>query len=244
MGRRKILVVVAVVIAALGTGVVALYVKGADNRADQKFAATQVLVAGAEINPGETVAAAKTAGKITTKTVTSGSLVPGAITDAAALPDDQVATTAIAPGEQLLPSKFGAAGTAAGTSALAVPKGMIAISVNLNDTGRVAGFVNPGDHVAIFVQDKAGATRVLLPDVLVVAVGTTTTVPKTTTDPTGTQVVEQLPRTLFTLGLGTADAERVIHASLNGDLTFGLRNQDSVVAAGPGITDADLFAGS
>ena len=34
---------------------------------------------------------------------------------------------------------------------LTIPKGKIAISVNLSDPARVAGFVNPGDKVAIFL---------------------------------------------------------------------------------------------
>ena len=35
---------------------------------------------------------------------------------------------------------------------LALPKGTVAISVNLTDTGRVAGFVTPGTEVATRVD--------------------------------------------------------------------------------------------
>ena len=102
MDRRKVLLIVAALIAALGTAVVFLYVRGADSRANLKFAGKQVLVASAAISPGESLKVAKSSGKIETKTVTAGSLVPGYVTDLAAIPDENVALTTIYPGEQIL----------------------------------------------------------------------------------------------------------------------------------------------
>ena len=123
--------------------------------------------------------------------------------------------------------------------------GNIAISVNLSDTGRVAGFVNPGAKVAIFVNSSGSggqdAVRVLLPSVQVIAVGATTVVSTTTTDPNGAQTTEQLPKTLFTLSVPQEDAERIIYAVGHGQLTFGLLNDKSKVKSGPGVTDANLF---
>ena len=52
MDRRRILLVVAAIIAGLGTLLVFLYVRGADQRADQKFHAVQVLKAVKQINIG------------------------------------------------------------------------------------------------------------------------------------------------------------------------------------------------
>ena len=63
MDRRKVLLVVAAVIAALGTLLVFLYVRGADTRADAQYGAVTVLRATKQIAPGETVAAAQAAGK-------------------------------------------------------------------------------------------------------------------------------------------------------------------------------------
>lgn len=241
MDRRKVLLIVAALVAALGTAVVFLYVRGADTRADQKFAAKQVLVANAAISPGETLAAAKQSGKIETKTVTAGSLVPGFVTDLSALNDKDVALTTIYPGEQILRSKFGA--TAAGGSSLTIPGKDIAISVNLDDPNRVAGFLNPGDKVVIFATAAGKSTRVLLPSATVIGVGTTTVVSTTTTDPTGAQTTEQLPRTLLTLALNQTEAEKVILTSRGGDLslTFGLLTQTSEIAKTAGTTSAQLF---
>jgi pilus assembly protein CpaB len=72
MDRRKVLLIVAALIAALGTAVVFLYVRGADSRANLKFAGKQVLVASAAISPGETLKVAKSAGKIETKRPSRG----------------------------------------------------------------------------------------------------------------------------------------------------------------------------
>lgn len=241
MDRRKVLLLVAAIVAALGTAVVFIYVRGADNRADLKFSAQQVLVANEAINPGETVKAAKDEGKFALKSVSSSSLVPGYVTDLSSIGGGDVALTTIYPGEQILKTKWGASAQAA--SSLTIPKSEIAISVNLSDPDRVAGFVNPGNKVAIFVTDTK-STRVLLSDVTVIGVGTTTVTTTTTTDPTsGAQTTEQLPRTLLTLALDQVDSQKVIFASHNSDLTltFGLRSDTSQITKTAGTTSAGLF---
>lgn len=245
MDRRKVLLLVAAVIAALGTLLVFLYVNGADNRADTRYQAVTVLKAVKQIDPGETVAAAQQAGKFATAAVSRQDLLKGAINGVDPI-NGEVATTTIYPGEQIVTTKFGAAG-AAGASALTIPKSDIAISITLSDPARVAGFVNPGDNVAIFMNGTStGAnpgpyTRLLLPSVEVIGVGTTTVTPKTTTAADGTQSTEQLPRTLLTLAVSQADAEKVMFASGNGTLAFGLLNSDSQVAPSKGVTSSNLF---
>lgn len=240
MDRRKVLLLVAAVIAALGTALVFVYVQGSDTRADARYGAVTVLRATKPIAPGETVAAAQAAGKFETSSVSQKDLLPNALTSLDPVAG-QVAVSAIYPGEQLITSKFGSAGTA---NALAIPKGKIAISVNLSDPARVAGFVNPGDKVAIFMNGSASAgtfSRLLLGGVQVIGAGTTTMVATTTTDASGAQTTDQLPKTLLTLAVTQPEAERVLFASTNGELAFGLLNNDSVVAASPGVTVANLF---
>ncbi|MCW2838488.1 MAG: hypothetical protein JWQ15_2602 [Marmoricola sp.] len=240
MDRRKALLIVAAFIAALGTLLVFLYVRGADNRADERYGAVQVLRVVKQIAPGETVEAAQAAGKVETGSVSRKDLLPDALTTLDPIAG-KVATTAIYPGEQLTSAKFGATGAATG---LTIPKGKLAVSVNLSDPARVAGFVNPGDRVAIFMvsSDARGPySRLLLPNVEVIGAGTTTVVATTTTDSTGAQTSEQLPKTLLTLAVTQSEAERVLFASQNGELAFGLMNTDSQVAASRGVTSANLF---
>jgi pilus assembly protein CpaB len=239
MDRRKVLLIVAAVVAALGTLLVFLYVRGADHRADQRYDAVQVLRAVKPITPGETVEAAQAAGKIESGTVSRQDLLPDALTGLEPVAG-RVATTAIQPGEQIVSSKFGAAGT---TTALTIPKGMIAIAIQLSDTARVAGFLKPGDKVAVFLNgnDARGSfTRLLLPSVQVAAAGTTTST-TTTTDPAGAQTQSALPSALLTLAVTQQDAEKVLFAQQSGTLSFGLLNADSKVALTPGTTQANLF---
>ena len=242
MDRRKALLAVAAVIAALGTMLVFLYVKGADTRADERYQAVQVLRVVKEIAPGETVEAAQAAGKIETSSVSQKDLLPEALTTTDGIAG-KTATTTIYKGEQLTSSKFGTTGSASG---LTIPKGKIAISINLTDPARVAGFVNPGDRVAIFMSGTGGAdggtfARLLLPRIQVIGAGTTTMVATTTTDPEGVATTDQLPKTLLTVAVTQAEAERVLYASSNGELSFGLLNKDSKVAASKGVTGTSLF---
>ena len=240
MGRRTVLLIVAALIAALGAGMVFLYVRNADTRAEASQQPVQVLKAVAQIEPGETLADAQSKGKLQLGTVPRKQVLPGAVDSVGAL-GTKVALSTVYPNEQIITAKFGAAGD---QQTLTIPDGNIAISVNLTDTGRVAGFVSPGSNVAIFASTTAGGkdtTRLLLQKVPVIAVGATTVVSQTTTDAAGAQTTEQLPKTLFTLSVSQAEAEQVIFAAGHGDLSFGLLNNTSKVAAGPGVTATNLF---
>jgi pilus assembly protein CpaB len=154
----------------------------------------------------------------------------------------QVALASVFPNEQIIAGKFGSQGD---QELLTVPDGQIAISVTLSDTGRVAGFVVPGDDVAIFLNGEIGGgntgVRLLLPRVKVIAIGSTTVISTTTTNPGGAQTTEQLPRTLFTLAVDQKDAEKIMLAATTGELSFGYLNDKSEVKPGPGTTTDTLF---
>jgi pilus assembly protein CpaB len=244
MGRRTVLLIVAALIATVGTSLVFLYVRGVEARAAEQYDAVEVLQAVDVINPGESVAQAQAAGKIQMGTVGEAQVLTGATTSIADM-GDQVALTTVYPGEQIITSKFGSAGD---QKVLTIPDGKMAISINLTDPARVAGFVNPGAEVAIFTSADAGAmgnndsaTRLLLPRVQVIGVGTTTVVSTTTTDQTGAQTTEQLPRTLLTLAVDQADAEKIIFAARNSEVSFALLTDESKVKPGPGVTSDSVF---
>src|SRR3954471_10423964 len=63
MDRRRLLLILAVFVAVIGTALVFLYVKGADKRANNQYANVTVLKATANIAPGETYDSALSAGK-------------------------------------------------------------------------------------------------------------------------------------------------------------------------------------
>jgi len=218
-----------------------LYVRGADSRAKEAQAPVQVLKAIAQINPGETLDAAQAAGKVSLGEVPREQVLPGAQNSIDAM-GTMVALSAIYPNEQIIAAKFGSPGD---QDTLTLPNGKIAISVTVSDTGRVAGFVVPGDDVAIFMNGQIGpgknGVRLLLPKVEVIAVGATTVISTTTTSTQGAQTTEQLPKTLFTFAVDQDEAEKIMLATTTGELSFGYLNEESNVQAGPGTTTTNLF---
>lgn len=244
MGRRTVLLIVAALIASLGAGMVFLYVRGADNRAQASQQPVQVLQAVTRISPGETMADALAAGKIRLGSVPKAQVLVGAVNTTTGMEKD-VALSTIYPNEQIISSKFGTAGD---QETLTIPDGSVAISISLTDTGRVAGFVAPGAHVAIFVNTtpkngdgKATGSRLLLDDVPVIAVGATTAV-STPADTKAAPASSGAPlETLFTLAVTQDQAERIMLADAQGDLNFALLNDKSKVSPGPGVDSSNLF---
>jgi pilus assembly protein CpaB len=250
MARRSILLTVAFVIAALGTAMVFLYVQGIEARASEGQDLVEVLTATDVIEAGESVADAQAAGKFAKTDVVREDLVDGALSSTRSI-DDQVAIGAIFPGQQVIGQQFGEAGSQA---TLTIPADKLAISVELTDPARVAGFVNPGSRVAIFAsgdpelykrdgttQKLSTVTRLLLPDVEVIGVGDTSMSSRTTTTDDGEKTTEQMPRTILTVAVDQEQAERVIFASRNGDLSFALRTPKSKVADNTGVTARDIM---
>ena len=236
--------VVAVLVAALGSALVFLYTKGADTRAEERFDTVEVLRATAVIAPGEKIEDAQAAGKLALQAVSQDSLLDGYQTTTDALAGT-VSLGTIYPGEQIITAKFGA--SAAPQSALQIPDNLLSATVNLTDPARVAGFVNPGSEVAVFFsgsdpQTGQSFTRMLFERVTVIAVGSTTPVSTTTTDETGTAVTEQLPRTLITLALDQRQVEKVMFAASSGELSFALLTEKSTVQPGPAVDASNLFS--
>jgi pilus assembly protein CpaB len=242
MGRRTFLLIAALAVAAVGTTMVFLYVNGVNDRALADQHPVQVLVATAPIAAGTTAAEAQSAGALEKRTVSRASVAPGALSDITPIAD-KVALSPIFVGEQIIEDKFGQPGS---TSNLPIPEGKLAVSVQLADPARVAGFVTPGSEVAIFLTIESGTgknevTRVLLPKVQVIATGATTVVSTTTTAEGQTQT-EQLPKALLTLAVSQAEAQKVVYGSQHGQMYFGLLTTDSKVdRSDTGVTAENLF---
>lgn len=243
MDRRKVLLLVAAVIAALGTLLVFLYARGADTRAEERFETRDVLRAVATIEPGESIEAAQQAGKLALQPVPNAMIVGPGLTSTSGLAG-QLALTRIYPGEQIIEEKFGTSSEGA-SAQLPIPDDQIAISVNLSDPARVAGFVNPNSEVTIFVTgtnpvDSQTFSRMLLDRIAVLGVGSTTPITTTTTTEEGT-TTEQLPRTLLTLAVTKAQAEKILYAQSVGELAFGLTTETSQLPPGQGANADNLF---
>ena len=249
MARRATALIVALAIAALGTVMIIWYVQGVDAQAAGGREYVEVVTATELIAPGESVLDALAADKIQTRKVVRSDLSESALRSTAPL-EGLVALSTIYPGQQLIAAQFGQPG---GEQVLGIPGDRLAISVELTDPARVAGFVSPGSWVAIFVSGDPELyladgstrklpplTRVLLPKVQVLGVGDTAVTPRTTKDDDGTETTEQVPRTILTIAVTQKDAERVIYGARNGELTFALRTDKSRVVDRPGTTAREL----
>ena len=249
MARRSILLSVAFAIAALGTAMIILYVQGVDARATEGQQRVEVLTATDVIKVGESVADAQAAGKLEKSDVVRDDMVEGALSSTTSI-DEQVALDTIYPGQQIIGQQFGDPGS---EETLTIPDDKLAVSVELTDPARVAGFVNRGSQVAIFAsgdpeiykpdgstQKLSPYTRILLTSVEVIGVGDTSMSSRTTTED-GKETTEQIPRTILTVAVTQEQAERLIYASRNGDLSFALRTDKSKATDNPGVTARDIM---
>jgi pilus assembly protein CpaB len=241
VGRRAALLIAAIVIAAIGTTLVYLYAKQANDRAIAEASPVKVLVATAMISAGQTADQALQANSLEVQDIPEKSVAEGAVSNVANL-QGKVALATIYPGQQILTQLFGdAAQTVTG---LGIPKGLMAAAFNFSDTARVAGFVQPGNKVAVFLTspasspDKVETTRMLLPTVQVLAVGPTTITPPA--DPTKANP-EALPRATMTLAVDQQQLEALVYAQKQGELYLGLLNNQSDVKPDQGTNTDNLF---
>lgn len=257
MDRRKLLLVMAVIVALAGAALVFVYVQGADNRAAEDYETVEVLTAVEPILTGETIEQAADAGKIQRSRVPRAVLLPSAVSTVDSL-KGLAANTNIYPGEQIVSDKFGGVGEA---NMLPIPEDKVAITLELTDRARVSGFTVAGSRVAIWLTSTAGEaqggpqaintdgpyfTRLLEENVQVLAAGSSSLVPQTVTGEDGVQTTEQLPKTLLTLAVDQEQAERLKTAVLwaeqnSGEVSFGLRSDKSKVRRSPGVPSKNLF---
>jgi pilus assembly protein CpaB len=244
MGRRSVLLSVAALIAAAGTALVLLYVQGIDSRATAGQQPVKVLTATVQIEPGETMSAAQAAGKVELVEWPQAKVLPSAVSSTESF-TNQVAISPIYPGEQIIPEKFGDVGD---QSSLNIPKERMAVSVQLTDPARVAGFVNPGSQVAVFYsgEDAKGiaVTKLVLRKVEAIGVGQTTVLSTTKTTAEGEETTEEIPKTILTLAVTQDEAEKLILGARTGELSFALLTDKSITKDSTGLSVGDLLGNS
>ncbi len=151
MGRRTLLLIASILVAAVGTALIGLYVRGADDRARQNVESTNALVALTEIPANSTPGGTEygTASRV------RGELPRDVVTDA-----DQIkgmkAVTTILPGQVLQQQMFSTEGNT--TEANVVSKGYVGVAFDLGDPERVAGLLTPGSWVYVYATDKPGGS--------------------------------------------------------------------------------------
>jgi pilus assembly protein CpaB len=190
MKRRLLIASLALLLAAVGTGGVLSYIKQADARAIAGMRAVSVLVAQKQIPSGTTAAAALRGGMLASETLPASSVPVNALSTVPAALSSLVLSAALPAGQVLLrPMLVTPVQT---TSGLAIPTGLMALTVDFCLPEVVAGAVQAGSEVAVFdtvgnggqlaaVPGCTGAhdqvagnnrTRVVLSRVEVLSVGT------------------------------------------------------------------------
>ncbi len=181
MDRRRLLLVVAAVIAALGVGLVFVFARGAESRAAEKYQTTNVVTvaAGKTVLPGESIKSALDTGKLAETAVPQGQVLDAALRqDDLGDLDGKVALTTLFAGEQLLSTKFGGVGDTVDVASLPLPTGMIAKPESFDLP--VGSFIEPGSQLAVFLTVNPSTPTCLLIDrVTVLSKGAQT---ETTTD--------------------------------------------------------------
>jgi pilus assembly protein CpaB len=264
MNRRIGLIAVAVVLALVGTFAVYSYAHNADKRAVENTRSVSVLYAKKQVPVGTTWGDAIKGDYFTKERVPVKAAPSTAISDTdASIPLREVATADIAAGQIAVRAMFGE--KVATTGILAIPKGLQAVSVTLPSNADVAGFVQNGSEVAIYVTFKIGktgkaqgqtgkvggssvetdgidifVTKLLLARVPVIAVSQ-----DAPSDLNGGKDAasnnNSTSNVLVTLALSQAEAERLILGQQTGQLYIGLLNASSVTAPDGGIVNVGVF---
>jgi len=243
MTRRILAIIVALVLAGLGTAGVLLYALSADDRAREAIGnPVTVVVASKRIPVGTSGARIRSENLVRLVTMPSTSVPDDVMDRVPAELDKLVVTSNIAAGQLLLRAHFGEATTV--TSGLPLPDKKMAITVTTGAPEQVAGYVQPGSKIVIFLtyayREPGGKrtdvqrTRVLLPRVEVLAVGTY--------QPGRDGVVAARgggPSLLITVAVDQQEAERLVHGLNTGSLYLGLLSDSVEVRTGSGVDDTD-----
>jgi len=270
MKRRLALIAVALTLALVGTSMVFAYVNRADARAVAGLQPVKAYVAVKTVVSGTSLQQAVDRQLVEQQTFSRKTVPAGAVTDLSPALRHRVATSDISAGTLLLADAF--ASKAVQQTGLALPPGTMAVTVALQDPQRVADFVHPGSKIAVFdtfntvlQYDKDGslfagdkksvagdsmsgnhfnnhATKLLLSDVDVVAIGSTTAATRPASGAAAASPkTTQIHAVLITVAVRLHDAEKLILAAQTGNLYLALLPPDASATPDGGVDGTNLF---
>ena len=154
-------------------------------------------------------------------------------------------------GEALLEPKLAPKGSRGGLQAV-IPDGYRAMTLKVNDSSGVSGFVQPGAHVDVVAvlkpqtrQEMPPTAKVILQNVEVLAVGSTI---ESTEEPTalgkaGKTATASKTATTATLLVTPSDAERLALADNQGEISLIMRAfADEALVQTPGVDPTGLVS--
>ena len=275
MKRSLIAAVVAVLLAAIGCAAVVLYVKGERQQALANMNAKRVVIATKRIPAGTTGARIRDGGYTEIVAMPENSIPPDAMSSIDSSLDKLAVTSDVQPRQLVLRGAFDEPSRI--TGGLALPEGKLAVSVAMSAPEQVAGYIRPGSKIAIFDtftaedlknpipdgerltfgKDIPQTTRILLPRVEVIAIGTRGDTGAATSAGNrqnatagtagGTAAGTADPASgggslLVTVAVTQDEAERLVHAVQTGTLYLALLDDTSDVRPDLGVNNKSLFS--
>lgn len=257
MTRRILGVLLAIVLAVVGTAAVLFYVNSVQKSVAEGQTAVTVLVAKERIPAGTSGASLRSRELLEAIVMPAATVPADAMDEVLAELDELVLTHDMQPRQLLLKGMLGAATKLSG--GIAVPEKMMAVSVKLAVEEEVGGFVRPGSQIAVFGTFKLAdkkfktetgndnyGTQLLLPRVEVLAVGAygrdgQTSAQAGDGEENGDGEASGTVTLLVTVAVNQADAERLIHAINQGNLYLALLTDSSEVRPGVGVNNRTLL---
>ena len=236
MARMRVFIVLVLAVTVGGVFAFATYnyVQKAPGKGGVAIATRPVVVAAADLDIGAEI------GRDDIRVIEwPATSVPN---DAIGSADEVIGRGLIVPvvqNEPILPTKLASKEAGAGLPP-AIPPGLRAVSVRVNEVIGVAGYVLPGTHVDVVVtvsptqQQVDMTSKVILTNVLVLAAGTKIE--------RATDKDKLMPVSVVTLLVNPEEAERLTLASSEGKIQLALRNPlDRETPATRGIRPAALL---
>jgi Flp pilus assembly protein CpaB len=193
-----------------------LYLLGFQAKVESENALMSVYVARTEIGSGTSFAEIVSQNLFEVREMPRASLPSGTVGPETQL-EASLKTRGILSSGQLLVSSFFTS-EARAELGLPIPKAMLAVTISVDEVSRVGNFVLPGSRVVVFATGATGsgnsATKILIPDALVIGIGNQTDINLTSTT--------SLPSPMVTLALSPQDAEDLVLASQVSRLTLAL----------------------
>jgi pilus assembly protein CpaB len=218
MQNRLLAIMVAIVLAVVSAMALVVYANSADRRAISQQAPVPVYVASRKIEQGESIEEA--AGKIRIASIPRNALAENAVRALAQI-SGRVAAVDILPGEQLLVGRWVSREEVEGQNLLNVQPTFQAVSIQVDATRQVSGFITPGNRVNIFatLTGPGGGkfSRLLLADIKVLAIGASAQAGSTR--PASAQ---SSSLSTVTLEVKDGQVERVVFAAESGSLYLSL----------------------
>ena len=257
---RIISTIAAVVFAAIAGVLVWRYLTEADTRAESKKNLVKVLVAKTHLSRGTLFDTALSDKNFVETKIPKDAVPPNQIypaSDSALLQTykGRVAAADIYQGTPIVSDQFVQASQLVSTVAGAIPKGKQAITISLDQTHAVGGFVTPGDRVNLLLNYQVigvdgnatphKVTAFLLPGLKVIAVGSSTVLPQNPSsggsssngDTTTTTQANQ-PSSLITLQVTPRQAEQIVQGTTLGTVWMSLNPPD--FAAGKFVSPTEI----